>query len=84
LDIGHSLQGNLPEDEEHRIFQFATYATAADTLAVRVLNADVVKRDAKSTDELTQAIAAAKDSPDLFREPMSFTRVRQTTVKTQP
>jgi hypothetical protein len=74
LDWFGTAQGKLPED--NRVFQFATYSLAGDTITVRMLNADVVKKDVKSTEELVKAIADNKDKPDLFRDKMVFRKVR--------
>lgn len=69
-----TAQGKLPEG--NRVFQFATYAVGGDTITVRMLNADVVKKDAKSTDELANAIVNNKDTPDLLRDKMVFTKIK--------
>ena len=71
--IGNA-QGKLLET--NRVFQFAAYSVVGDTITVRMLNADVVKKDVKSTDELANAIADNKDKPDLFRDKMVFTKVK--------
>jgi len=67
-----TAQADVPDDA--RIYQFAGYSLTNDVLTVRMLNADLVKRDAASTDALAQGIAAARDNPRLFRETMIFTR----------
>ncbi|MCX6993785.1 MAG: hypothetical protein NT011_11685 [Kiritimatiellaeota bacterium] len=69
-----AAQGGIPEN--NRVFQFATYSVAGDTITVRMLNADVVKKDVKSTAELAKAIADNKDKPDIFRDKMVFTKVK--------
>ena len=69
-----TAQGKLPED--NRVFQFAAYSVAGDTITIRLLNADLVKRDVKSSDELAKAIADNKDKPDLFRNAMVFRKVK--------
>lgn len=69
-----TAQGKLPEG--NRVFQFAAYSVVGDTITVRMLNADVVKKDVKSTDELAKAIADNKDKPNLFRDKMVFTKVK--------
>ena len=69
-----TAQGKLPKD--NRVFQFATYSVAGDTITVRMLNADVVKKDVKSTDELVKAIAENKDKPDILKNKMVFTKVK--------
>lgn len=69
-----TVQGGLPED--NRVFQFAAYSVAENTLRVRMLNADVVKTDAGSSDALARAISENKNNPALFREEMAFEKVR--------
>jgi len=39
-----------------------------------LVNADVVKNDVKSTEELAKAIAENKDRPGFFRDKMIFAR----------
>lgn len=65
-----TAQGVVPTDG--RVFQYAAYSVKGDTLYVSLLNADLVKRNAATSEALHQAIAANRDSPDLFREAMSF------------
>ena len=72
-----TAKGNLPDDEDKRVFQFADYALAGDTLTVRMLNADVVKKEVKSKNELAQAIASNKDRPELFKDKMVFIKVKK-------
>ena len=69
-----NAQGKLPED--NRVFQFAAYSVVGGTITVRMLNADVVKKDMKSADELAKAIVDNKDNPDLLRDKMVFTKVK--------
>jgi hypothetical protein len=68
-------QGKLPDDS--RVFQYATYSVAGDTLTVRLLNPEVVNKDAKSSAELASAIAQNTGRPDLFREPMVFRQLKR-------
>ena len=70
-----TAQGKLPEDG--RVFQFATCAVSGDKITVRLLNGDIVDRNAASADELAKAVAANKDDPRLFREEMVFSKARQ-------
>ena len=64
--------GKVPEDR--RVYQYAAYTLTANELSLRLLNPDVVKRDAVSAGDLTLAMADhAKDS-DAFRKPMVFTK----------
>jgi hypothetical protein len=69
-----NAHGKLPED--NRVFQFAAYSVVGDAITVRMLNAGVVKKDVKSTDVLAKAIADNKDKPDLLRDKMVFTKVK--------
>jgi hypothetical protein len=62
--------GTLPEDG--RVYQFAAYTVKGDTLQAGLLNADIVKRDAPSAEALVKAINANIESPDVFRETMTF------------
>ena len=68
-------QANLPQD--NRVFQYASYSVADDKLSVRLLNSDVVKKEARSKDELVSAISANADKPELFKDAMVFTRVKK-------
>jgi len=70
-----TAQGKLPED--NRVFQFATHSVVGDTLTVRMLNADIVKKGVTSSDELAKAIADNKDRPNIFRDKMVFTKVKK-------
>ena len=69
-----TAQGKLPEDR--RVFQLASYSVLGDALTVRMLNADVVKKDLKSSGELAKAIADNKSKPDFFKDKMVFTKVK--------
>ncbi len=69
-----TAQGVTPDDE--RVFQYATYSLTGETLAINLLNPDVVKRDAATPEALVQAVAANRNNPNLFRETMIFTRER--------
>ena len=69
-----TAQAKLPEG--NRVFQFAAYSVAGDTITIRLLNADLVKKDAKSSAELAGAIADNKDKPDLFRNEMVFKKLK--------
>lgn len=69
-----SAKGELMEDD--RVYQFATYAVDDQKLTIRMLNADLVGRDAPSTEALIAAIARHKAAPDLFLESMVFHKVQ--------
>jgi xanthosine utilization system XapX-like protein len=70
-----TAQAGLPDN--NRVFQFVTYSTTGDNLTVRLLNSEVVKKDASSTVELARAIAANADKTNLFGEAMAFTKVKK-------
>lgn len=67
-------EGKLLED--NRAYQFVSYSLAADTLTVRLLSSDVIRKEAATTEELATAIAANQANPALFKEPMVFTKVK--------
>ena len=69
-----TARGALPEDG--RVYQFASCTVAGDTLKGRLLNGDVVDRDANSSAALATAIEANKENANLFREEMIFTKVK--------
>ena len=60
-----------------RVYQYASYALSGQELTIRLLNPEVVSKDAKTTEQLVRAIEAGKDHPALFREPMKFRRVKK-------
>ncbi len=68
-----TAEAGLPDD--NRLYQFAGYAIAGDRITIRMLNTDVVKTDAASTEVLARSIAANRDQPNLFKEAMVFTKV---------
>ena len=68
-----TASAKLPENS--RVYQFAVYTIAGDTLTIRLLNADLVNREAKSTAELAKTITDHQDKPELFRDEMVFGRV---------
>ena len=69
-----TAEGTPPDDE--RVYQFATYAVDDQQLTVRMLNADLVGRDAPSSEALKAAIIQNKAAADLFRESMVFRKVQ--------
>ena len=68
-------QGKTVEDA--RAFQFAAYTATGDALTVRMLNADVVSKDVKTSQELAGAIAANKDKPNLFKEETVYSKAKE-------
>lgn len=69
-----TARGTTPDDD--RVVQYAAYSVKGETLAVNLLNADTVKRDAATPEALARAIAANRDNPELFRETLIFKRER--------
>ncbi len=66
--------GELPEDDQ-AVYQYAAYTVEGDTLTFRLLNPDVVSKEVATADALREAIEAAADDPNLFREAQTLTRV---------
>ena len=66
--------GQLPKDDQ-AVYQYAAYTVEGNTLTFRLLNPDVVSKDVATADALREAIEAAADDPNLFREPQTLTRV---------
>ena len=56
------------------VYQYAAYDLDGDKLTIRMLNADVVNKKAKTPAELLAAIKANKENPKLFREELSYKR----------
>ena len=75
LDWFGTARAVLPEDR--RTFQFAAYTVAGGQLSVRLLNADVVKNDVQTPEELAKAIAAHQDDEALFREALLFKKIKR-------
>jgi len=69
-----TAQGRLPDDA--RVFQYAGYAVTDAGLTVRLLNSQVVSKDAASSAALTRAITAHRQDPNLFRADMVFQKVQ--------
>jgi hypothetical protein len=62
--------------DDNRVYEFFSYSVSGDKLTARVLNSDVVNKDAASTKELEKAIAANRDNPELFKkDSIVFTKV---------
>ncbi|MCB1098768.1 MAG: hypothetical protein KDN22_24560 [Verrucomicrobiae bacterium] len=69
-----TAEGTLSDDE--RVYQIATYAVDDQQLTIRMLNADLVGRDASSSEALKAAIIRNTAAADLFRESMVFRKVQ--------
>lgn len=67
-----TAEGKLPEDA--RVYQFAAWSLSGGALTVRMLNASVVDKEAKTPAALAASIEQNKDRTDLFAAPMVFTR----------
>ena len=68
-----TASGTVPDND--RVYQFADYTVTGEVFTIRLMNSDVVKRDAKSYDELATAIAENTGKTNLFREAMVFKKV---------
>ena len=71
--IGNA-RAKLPEDK--RTFQFMSYKIEGDSIRIRQLSTEIIKKDIKSPDELARAIMDNKDNPNLFREEMVFIKIK--------
>ncbi len=69
-----TAQGTTPDDK--RVYQYAAFSVTGDTLKGRLLNADVVDREAASSAALTASIDANRENAKLFREEMVFTKAK--------
>ena len=82
LDWFGTAQGDTPEDG--RVYQYASYSVKDDTLKGRLLNADVVDREASSTAALSAAIEANAENANLFREVWEFKKAKPPTNPNAP
>lgn len=74
LDWFGTAKAGLPRDK--RTFQFAAYSAGGETLKFRMLSTAVVPENTASPSELAELIVRNRDDADLFREEMTFTRVK--------
>lgn len=74
-----TAQGDLPTDP--RVYQFVTFSRQDDRVTVRLLNSEVISKSISTSDALMQAIIQNKDKPNLFQEPMYFSRIAETKTK---
>ena len=65
-----TAEGKEPDDT--RVYQLVTYALKGDELTVRIVNTDVVRKDAKTSADLAKSIEENKAKPDLLGDPMVF------------
>ena len=68
-----TAQAKLPTDA--RVYQFATFSRQGDQITLRLLNSARINTAIATSAALIQAITQNKEAPDLFREPMCFSRV---------
>jgi hypothetical protein len=66
--------GTVPDDD--RVFRIATYAQSGDELEIRLLDAEVIGKDFRSSADLARVVEAHGDNPTLFRDKMVFNRIR--------
>ncbi len=71
-----TARGQLPEAGKKRLFQFFRYRVEGDRLVCLALNPEVVDRDAATAVALLGALEANRDHPELFRQPLAFTRAQ--------
>jgi len=69
-----TARGVLPQDP--RVFQFASCQLEDGCLRVRLLNAEILPKDAQTAGELTRAIAKLRDDKNLFRPALEFRRIK--------
>ncbi len=69
-----TARGVLPQDP--RVFQFASYKLDGGSLSIRLLNAEIVPKDATTAGELARAIEKLRDDKNLFRPVLEFRRVK--------
>jgi hypothetical protein len=70
-----TAKGSLPEN--NRVYQFAAYEIEDGELRIRLLNTSLVSKDTTSSAQLASSIEENRDSPDLFREPLVFKKVKE-------
>ncbi len=70
-----SAQGSRPEGG--RAFQYAMYSIKGESIAVRMLNTEVVKKEVNSSVELAKLITDNKDAHDLFGNEMVLKKVKK-------
>ena len=67
--------GTVPDD--NKVFQYATFSVAGDTMTIRMLNTDLVKGTVKTSSELAKALRTNRDKSDCFHNEMVFRRVKK-------
>ncbi len=69
-----TARGVLPQDQ--RVFQFASYKIEDGRLSARLLNAEIVPKDAQTAGELARAIEKLREDKNLFRPALEFKRIK--------
>ncbi len=67
--------GALPGDDD-ALYDVVTYALTGGGLEVKTLNQNVISTEIETTDSLVKAFAGATESPELFSDPCTFTRIK--------
>lgn len=64
--------GELPADR--RVYHYGTFRLDGPKLVVQLINSELVSKDVTSTEALVKAIAAQREAPALFADPVTFQR----------
>jgi len=67
-----TARAKLPEN--NRTYQYASFKIEGDTLRIRMMNSDVVKKEISSPGALEKAIKDSRENPELFQEEAVFKR----------
>ncbi len=65
--------GEAPDGR--RVYHFGTFRLDGPQLVLRLINPEVVSKDVTSTEALVKAMAAQRENPALFAEPVTFQRL---------
>lgn len=68
-----TASGRLPQDT--RTFQYVSYTLRDNEMRLRLLNPEVVAKDIATPEDLSAAIAANHDHPELFLNEMLFRKI---------
>jgi len=64
----------IDEKQPQKLYVFAKYERTADSLAVYLINPDVVSSKCQTTEELRKDFALHRNNPFLFNEPLKFSK----------
>lgn len=64
----------VDEKQPQKLYVFAKYELTADSLAVYLINPEVVSSKCQTTEELRKDVTLHRSNPFLFNEPLKFTR----------